>query len=158
MGMARFQRGCYDKFERVPYPNPFLEASMGKMLRKLSLLIALPLYFLLTLSPAWADGNKLLEGCQNAERILDDQGKDLAPNQITSAHFCAGIVQGVGTTYFTLGPSLPQGQKPCFPAGGIKNEQGVRIVLKFLRDNPNILDINESLVALAAFKAAFQCK
>jgi hypothetical protein len=129
---------------------------MARTACKLSLLVALS--FFLAFSPAWADGNKLLEGCQNAERILDDKGKELSPNQITSANFCAGIVQGVGTTYFTLGPSLPQGQKPCFPAGGIKNEQGVRIVLKFLRDNPNILDINESLVALAAFKAAFQCK
>ncbi len=45
----------------------------------------------------------------------------------------------------------------CFPEKGIKNDQGVRVVIKYLKDNPAKLHENEILLIMLAYANAYPC-
>jgi hypothetical protein len=105
---------------------------------------------------ALADGNKLLENCQQAVRAIDK-----TTNPSDEALFvgrCFGMVEGVRNTMVILNSALPDKIKVCFPKNGIDNGQAVRIVDKFLRDNPAMLDQPDTFLIMVAFKQAYPCK
>ena len=128
---------------------------MGLLLRKLPLIFIFSFTF--ALSPAWADGNFLLQNCLEAERLLERK-----PSEIdVSAGYCIGMVQGVAQTmvfydlaFKTSGMDAPP---TCWPQP-LKNQQLVRIVIKYLRDNPANLHAEPHILIMQSLRDAFKCK
>lgn len=115
------------------------------------------LVLLIILSPVVkADGNRLLADCQSIEQFMD---KGESRND-TGSGFCMGLIQGVRTSMQVLNDLLEpkyREYRVCFPDGGINNGQGVRVVLKYLRNNPEILNMDESVLVMRAYKNAYPC-
>lgn len=105
---------------------------------------------------ASADGNKLLQECQEAERYLDS--KEIQ-NELAIGK-CLGLLEGVRQTLMILEdhPEI----NICWPKAegrvGIKNGQAVRVVLNYLRRNPAQLNHNQVALAILAFGDAYPCK
>lgn len=102
---------------------------------------------------AMADGNKLLSQCKIA--IRGNAGADT--NDAFQAGLCFGLVQGVQETLLAYDNDLPKVKRTCIPDGITKN-QSVKIVYKFLEDNPKYLHELETILVIAAFQDAFPCK
>jgi hypothetical protein len=110
---------------------------------------------------AWAlNGNELLDACQIAERLFDTQkeiGKD--PN----ANYCVGVINGVTSMvvhYETLMKNFCSSFpfNTCYPEKGFNTKQAVRIVVKYLKDNPKELHLEDDHLIMNAIRKAFQCK
>ena len=73
--------------------------------------------------------------------------------------FCFGMMQGITSTnkYYqvTLGKKRALF---CTPEQNIKNGQAARIVLKYLKEHPEKLHENDSVLAIEAFMEAFPCE
>jgi len=118
------------------------------------------------LSPAWAladgdepskpDGNRLLKDCGAVVALLDDAKSDIAESY--QVGFCVGFMQGVTQTNLVYQSMVKDKAQFCLPAGGIQNGQAARVVVKYLRDHPENLHMNQTVLAFWAFKAAFPCK
>ena len=101
-------------------------------------------------------GTQFLAECQQAIRFVDNERKP-SDNGVDTGH-CLGVVKGVRATMSYFYSELPKAYKTCFPAGGISDVQGARIVVKYLRDNPEELHEEASLLTMLAFHKAFPCK
>jgi len=109
------------------------------------------------------DGNKLLAGCTSVVRYMDGGSKDL-PSDADSIDFsfCLGMMEGV--THTILNAKLLSDRdggknylQTCLPENGISNGQAARIVVRYLRQNPEKLHLPRSMLALFAFKNAYPC-
>ena len=96
------------------------------------------------------DGNQLLLQCQALIRSIESQG----PDTYASGH-CLGVVQGVTDMLVLYQDKLPK--KFCVPSD-VTYGQGVRIVVKYLQDNPKLLNNHDSVLVLAAYADAYGCK
>lgn len=105
---------------------------------------------------AEADGNTLLQQCQQAVRAMDDPAAQ--QSDVLGIGRCVGMVEGVRNTMQIYMSALPDNFKVCFPKRGINNGQAMRIVDKFLHDNPEILEQNDTFLTMLAFKTAYPCK
>lgn len=103
---------------------------------------------------ASASGMDLLAQCHEAVKGIEG---DMNINML-SAGKCFGMSEGVRNTLQILNSNLPPNYQTCFPKNGINNEQAVRIITKYLENNPVMLDNNDSFLALMAFKDAYPCK
>jgi hypothetical protein len=109
-----------------------------------------------------SDGNQLLEQCNIAINVVD------APNQVTPKQaeglYCVGLVRGiVDTVVFwqasdIVAKNREPRMRPCIPESGIATIQGVRVVVKYLKDHPEMLHNDASFLVLTALKNAFPCK
>jgi len=129
---------------------------MGLSARKLTLLVAFPLF--LAFSPTWAgDGNSLLVNCQKFEQL--EQEKDKNNDLLSAAQIgtCMGTVNGVFETIILVNSVIPKDIQVCYPES-ITTGQHIRIVMKFLKDNPEQLHLNEAYLIRAAALKAFPCK
>ena len=118
--------------------------------RRLSLLSAL--FFFLAFSPAWAaDGNHLLQKCKATEL------KHTTPSEDIDWGYCMGTVHGVGSTIRDLGSFLPPNLRICIP-DGVTTGQNVKVVLKYLKDNPEQLHRDDTVLIHFALRKAFPCK
>lgn len=97
-----------------------------------------------------ADGNQLLLQCQTLIRSMEGQG----PTTYGNGH-CLGVVQGVTDMLVIYQDKLPN--KFCVPSD-IPYGQGVRIVVKYLQDNPKLLNNQDTVLVLAAYADAYGCK
>jgi hypothetical protein len=99
------------------------------------------------------DGNELLPQCQSYIKLIDGE----KTNDFFSAGVCAGFVQGVSNTVYFYSDEVKKNQKFCKP-DGVTNAQLVRIVVKYLKDNPK--DLNEGRMTLVwtALMDAYPCK
>lgn len=108
------------------------------------------------LSIARADGNQLLQECQEAERYLDSRE---VRNELAIGH-CFGLLEGIKHTLVLLEdhPTI----KVCWPQTErsvvISNRQAVRVVLSYLRKNSARLHEHEVVLSILAFKEAYPCK
>jgi hypothetical protein len=107
------------------------------------------------------DGNDLEFSCKylrllhnGANQSLEDFGK---------AMFCAGYIRGALDALFvdnTLG--VKRGNKdgelkyPCFPPN-VTNDQKIKVVIKYLADNPAELHSLANMLILRSMNAAFPC-
>lgn len=96
------------------------------------------------------DGNELLLQCQALVRSIDNQ----APDTYGSGH-CLGVVQGVSDMLALYQDKLPK--KFCVPHD-VTYGQGVRIVVKYLQENPKMLNNHDSVLVLAAYADEYGCK
>ena len=100
-----------------------------------------------------ADGNKLLEYCIEAEKHLEKK----EVNNPFSIGFCLGMIQGVRNTLIIINEIQPKNLQLCWPDGGINNSQAVRILLNYLRSNPENLHKDEVLLTMLSFQKAYKC-
>ena len=108
------------------------------------------------------DGNQLLEQCNFAINFVD------APSAVTSQQgeagmYCLGFVRGILDTValWQTADALYKNRvspgRPCLPEG-ISTVQGVRIVVKYLKDHPEKLHYENTLLVMTALKGAFPCR
>lgn len=95
-------------------------------------------------------GNELLRQCRETERLMEDSRSRV--DQL-SAGYCIGLVEGIKNT-LTMVSS--QAKTNCMPASAT-NEQAVRIVLKHLRNNPERLHLDGSVLVIESLGNAFTC-
>lgn len=68
------------------------------------------------------------------------------------------MVQGVRNTMQYLDGVLETNSRVvCWPEKGIVNGQAVRIVMAYLRNNPDKLHEDEVILTMLAFKSAYPC-
>jgi hypothetical protein len=107
---------------------------------------------------SYADGNRLLLSCQ----ALDSTARDYQTG--LDRVYCLGYVSGVYDASKTLRYSVAQARAEtlpplfCDPDGGIEIGQAARIVLKWLRNNPEKLHLEGDISVLQALRDAFPCK
>ena len=97
----------------------------------------------------------MLTQCSSAERIVYE-----VPQAKISieAGICLGIVNGVRSTMQIYESELKPERRLCWPAEGVTVGQGVLIVNKYLKDHPEKLHEDETVLIIKAFRLAFQCK
>jgi hypothetical protein len=92
------------------------------------------------------DGNDLLPRCQAAIASSERSAfKDV--HESFSAGFCTGLVDGI----------IYSSSSVC-PPDGVTALQSVRVVVKFLNDNPDKLNLDQRVLVDAALTKAFPCK
>jgi hypothetical protein len=100
-----------------------------------------------------ADGNELLRQCQHTIKAAEME-KSFDRFQ---AGMCLGMVQGVQSTVYFLSDDLNNDSKFCVPTK-VSIGQLVRIVVKYLKDNPKLLNESETGLIWLALKDAYPCK
>ena len=106
-------------------------------------------------------GNRLLTSCSNAVKLFDG---DRSEPVVISAPLCIGFVQGfLAGTDAMLSQNLALYKKglkrvACTEDAHTTGSQMVRILEKYLRDNPQYLHQPSGVIALVAFSEAFPCK
>lgn len=101
------------------------------------------------------DGNELLRMCQYAVRYMDNEKVN---TNVFEQGRCIGIVEAVMGTTLYRNSVLPKNLRVCFPASGISNGQGVRVLVKWLKENPAILNKDNVLLTMSAFADTYPCK
>lgn len=101
------------------------------------------------------DGNELLGQCQYYIKLVD------GGTVRTDAHFdageCGGFVDGVVTSTIFYSDDLNKDGKFCVP-GTATHSQMVRVVVKYLKDNPKMLNKERTGLVWLALKDAYPCK
>jgi len=126
------------------------------------------LFFILMLFQVGAsafDGNKLLSQCSHAKKGFDGKISELKGVELMSAGQCMGYVSGTlsAYSYFDfLVEKNPLSSKykdfyPCIPEVAT-NAQVLRVLIKYLNDNPEKLHEDASLLTTNALIQAFPCK
>lgn len=117
---------------------------------------AIAMYGLLGSGMAFAkggDGNELLAQCQSYIKLIDGETN----YNTIEAGACGGFVQGVSSTIDFYSEALKKNEKYCSP-DGVTWSQLVRVVVKYLRDNPKTLNDNKTVLAWRALRDAYPCK
>lgn len=99
------------------------------------------------------DGNELLGQCQQYVKAADAERNY---DQYDAA-LCTGFMQGVIGTVIFYSETLKKDDKFCLP-NNVTNGQLVRILVKFLKDNPKMLNENRVSLVWLAFMDAYPCK
>jgi Rap1a immunity proteins len=92
-----------------------------------------------------SDGNDLLPRCQAMINAADDPNWK-STHEAFSVGFCTGLVEGIIYASSTV----------CTPKG-VTVLQSARVVVKFLEDNPDKLNLDERALADTALTKAFPC-
>ena len=93
-------------------------------------------------------GNSYITGC-----AIVTQKKDFSATERIKEGMCIGTVSAV----IGLGARLQESARFCIPESGIPVEQGIRVFLKFLADNPSRTNESAINLVLEAFRAAWPC-
>lgn len=104
------------------------------------------------------DGHELLEQCVLAEAFTRGERRDLDASKFYSIGFCLGMMNGITSTALFHQYAIRKTGLGCLPEGGITNGEAVRIVVKFLQENPSMLHMKGSLLAMTALMKAYPCK
>ena len=113
-----------------------------------------PLLLITALSASATDGTQLLRSCQDADQY--DERKPV--RNAYGIGMCFGLVEGVFGTLESLNPSLPLELRFCPPEQRIGPLQAARVVLKYLRENPEQHHETAALLIAVAYHNAFPCK
>jgi hypothetical protein len=104
---------------------------------------------------ALADGNELLSYCQSAIQLVETNGKE---GNAFHAGNCFGVINGVTSLRGLTNPALPKQAQTCFPSPSPPNIQAARIAVKYLKENPEKLNLDDGILMLFALQRAFPCK
>lgn len=109
--------------------------------------------FLLFLgNPTFADGNKLISQCSDAIHAFDT-------GTVRDAHniaACAGYIEGIVDTLRTLEKNQTL-LSVCWPEQPISTAQVVRVVYKYLQENPAQLHFPKAYLVFGAIEKGFPC-
>ena len=112
-------------------------------------------------NPAGLTGNGLLTSCSDAIKFFDgDRSKPIMLSASICISFTQGFFDGLQAMLLQNIALRSKGLKPvaCTEQAHVPLSQMVRILEKFLRDNPQILHEKARVLATAAFSEAFPCK
>jgi Rap1a immunity proteins len=130
----------------------------------LRLLVALLLTAILSFNATAAEdftdsGNAFLRQCS----VVEKTSERITPNEAAEITSCATYVGGledgivleqyVAETQLHTKVPMPY----CIPDAGVENQQVVRVVLKFIRENPAMAHISTRMLFLVAMERAFPC-
>lgn len=101
------------------------------------------------------DGNELLLECQYFIKLVD--GGTVKTDALFDGGTCGGFVQGVSNATSLYSDALSKEDKFCVD-DGVTYAQLVRVVVKFLKDNPKQLNKDRTVLVWLALKDAFPCK
>lgn len=87
---------------------------------------------------------------------MGDRPNDVNDTDLIQAGFCLGLVQGVINTNRIYQSMVGNRALFCTPDSFINN-QGVRIVAKYLYEHPEKLHMNDTLLVIMALEDAFPC-
>lgn len=104
---------------------------------------------------AMADGNGLLTHCQVALKAMDE---DVNQGATFDAGICLGRVSTLIDLMLGLGDEFPSKYRACLPTQGIQYGQGIRIVTKYLNENPQFLHLDDSLLIIKALQTSYPCR
>ncbi|MFL1524111.1 Rap1a/Tai family immunity protein [Pseudomonas sp. O230] len=99
------------------------------------------------------DGNELLAQCQQYLKVADSERN----YDVLAVGICGGFIGGVNSTVFFYSDVLKKDVKYCMP-DSVTNGQMVRIVVKYLKDNPKRLNEGRTELVWNAFMDAYPCK
>lgn len=88
-------------------------------------------------------------------RLLDTMDKNNPVESLNGA-MCAGFIVGIHET-MALWKGLSPPAPFCLPENGISIDQGRRLFLKFLQENPKDLNRRPALAYIEAIHNAFPC-
>ena len=120
------------------------------------------IFFLFLICVFWSNiyeaaenGTVLLEECIQAETYLG--GGEGTPDSLDTLA-CMSFIQEVIQSTARNNELLPPTRRIiCFPENSIQNDQGMRIVLKYLREHPERLQELKSELVIYALMGAFPC-
>ena len=98
-------------------------------------------------------GEKLLKSCGAAVRKMDGSGAE----SLVEATYCLGLMDGTITTSFYYMQLLDGPLIYCLPASGISSGQAARIVVKYLKENPEKLHESMTQLTILALSNAYPC-
>ncbi len=98
-------------------------------------------------------GSNLLRQCQAAAKLAN--GEHYTTQQAIDGTYCRGYVAGAVDQM--VGLSVHTATVYCIPSNA-NNDQFVRVVLKYLNDNPATLNHPAGALVANAIIAAFPCK
>jgi len=126
------------------------------------LLMAFALLSCSVLALADDDGNAFLRRCIPAVAMMD--GSHVTDSELNDANFCMGYVRGAldpiafwestDKTKNVKGPFV----RACLPEAGVQTGQGIRIVVKYLKEHPEFLHNERLFLVSQALMDAFPCK
>lgn len=99
------------------------------------------------------DGNAMLANCAAMERIVEQRKTD----DMFGAGYCIGILHGVRSAMRVANALVPIKDVTCVPES-ISNGQAMRVVVKWLKDNPTVLDYDAGQLAYLALQESYPCK
>jgi hypothetical protein len=109
--------------------------------------------------PGWCyDGNALLQDCGIAVKQYDSPSAKKADPSAEDlvAERCRSYIWGATTVLRTLQLGKDGTRLLCVPAT-VRQEQAVRVVAKWLKDNPAKLHFPAEFAAVVALREAFPC-
>jgi hypothetical protein len=104
---------------------------------------------------AMADGNELLKQCQSNVQYIDTNGKE---GSAFSAGYCMGVIAGVTSLRGLTNPALPKKLQTCLPTPLPPNIQAARIAVKYMKENPENLNMDDGIQVMLALQRAFPCE
>ena len=102
------------------------------------------------------DGNMLLKYCGLAIRDID--GEKLTDSQRSNGMYCLGFISGFMDAHQWVVGLSESGPIYCIPRDSIRLGQSVRIVIKWLKNNPEKLHESAGAAVLKSLVQAFPCK
>ena len=130
---------------------------IGSLMLAVILGLAIP-----SVGQALASGNDVLDKCQAAIRWFDNNGSPA--KELIDVGWCEGWVGGAleltklhneWTDFTKQKPTLLQF---CLPDSGVPLIQAIRVVTKYLKDNPEKLHEDGMGLTVSALSASFPCK
>ena len=106
----------------------------------------LALFVLVMSIPAEADyytGNDLAEDCE-------------AKNNMLKQGACIGFVTGLNQGVF-LTSSISKSKKIFCAPRGVSVGQLVKVAVKFMKENPEVLHLSAGIILMRAYRVAFPC-
>lgn len=106
------------------------------------------------------DGNSLLTKCSLAVRVFD--GEKLSSADAAEGSFCMGYLLGSHDTDYMVQTLEEHGKitlmkHACVPSN-VSTAQIIRVVVKYLRDNPERLNMPAPVLVTDAIRSSFPCK
>lgn len=124
----------------------------AEIFRVLALVLAVPLVSF----AQGPEGSELLRACGAAVKQAD--GLKVSDDEAIGSIWCIGYVSGFLDSLSVSVSTTGGRQNVCLPQRGISNDQAVRILVKYLRENPQTLHQSGRMSLYIALARAFPCK
>ncbi len=103
-----------------------------------------------------SDGTYLLRSCLVAIDSFENMGSVKGAGYMDAA-WCLGFTAGIRNVWVIFAADPQWRLKLCWPEVGPSNEQVIRIVVKYLQDNPASLHRDPTSLVMYAYIEAFKC-
>lgn len=102
------------------------------------------------------DGGGMLRTCTFS--IRDADGERLDGKELTLGLYCSSYVEGFLDGIALTAETTRATKNVCLPSSGITSEQAIRIFVKYLRSNPEVLHESGRSSLYIALAKAFPCR